>query len=61
MDSQYTLVAHCICVGCLINPSTISAFTMGDNSTALHRFVVILNPLCEQTQKYTILFEVRTF
>ena len=58
MDSQYTLVAHRICVGRLANPSTISAFTMGDNSTALHRFVVILDPLSEQAQKYTSLFEV---
>jgi UDP-glucose:glycoprotein glucosyltransferase len=60
MNSQYTLVAHRICVGCLAlaNPSTISAFTMGDNSTALHRFVLILDPLSEQAQKYTSLCEV---
>ena len=58
IDSQHTLVAHRICNGCPINLSTISAFTMGDNSTALHRFVVIVDPLSEQTQKYTSLFEV---
>lgn len=55
MDSQYTLVAHCICVACLINLSTISAFTMGDNSTALYRFVVILNPLRTDAEIYNSL------
>lgn len=60
MDSQYRLVPHRICVDCLAlaNPSTISAFTVGDNSTALHRFVVVVDPLSEQAQRYTSLFEV---
>jgi UDP-glucose:glycoprotein glucosyltransferase len=45
----------------LTNPtSSISAFTVGDNSTALHYFAVILDPLSEQAQKYTSLFEVFT-
>ncbi|KAH8978341.1 UDP-glucose:glycoprotein glucosyltransferase-domain-containing protein [Lactarius akahatsu] len=37
--------------------SQYTAFTIGDNTTALHRFVVILDPLSEQAQKYTSLFE----
>ncbi|KAF8268079.1 UDP-glucose:Glycoprotein glucosyltransferase-domain-containing protein [Lactarius quietus] len=37
--------------------SQYTAFTVGDNTTALHRFVAILDPLSEQTQKYTSLFE----
>jgi UDP-glucose:glycoprotein glucosyltransferase len=39
---------------------TTSAFTIGDSATALHRFAVILDPLSEQAQKYTSLFEVFT-
>jgi UDP-glucose:glycoprotein glucosyltransferase len=58
MDDQYTCVVHRPCIGCLANTSTISAFTLGDNATALHRFVVILDPLSEQAQKFTSLFEV---
>jgi hypothetical protein len=38
--------------------STISAFTVGDNTTTLHRFVAILDPLSEHEQKCTSLFEV---
>ena len=37
-----------------------SAFSIGDTTTALHRFAVILDPLSEQAQKYTSLFEVFT-
>ena len=37
-----------------------SAFSIGDTATALHRFAVILDPLSEQAQKYTSLFEVFT-
>ncbi|KAI9428853.1 UDP-glucose:glycoprotein glucosyltransferase-domain-containing protein [Lactarius indigo] len=40
-----------------IMESQYTAFTIGDNTTALHRFVVILDPLSEQAQKYTSLFE----
>jgi hypothetical protein len=39
---------------------SISAFTIGDNTTALHHFAIILDPLSEQAQKYTSLFEVFT-
>ena len=38
----------------------VSAFTIGDTTTALHRFAVILDPLSEQAQKYASLFEVFT-
>ncbi|THH10819.1 hypothetical protein EW146_g8252 [Bondarzewia mesenterica] len=37
--------------------SEYSGFEMGDNSTALYRFVVVLDPLSEQAQRYTSLFE----
>jgi UDP-glucose:glycoprotein glucosyltransferase len=39
---------------------TVRAFTVGDETTALHRFAVVLDPLSEQAQKYTSLFEVFT-
>ena len=39
---------------------SISAFTIGDNTSALHHFAVILDPLSEQAQRYTSLFEVFT-
>lgn len=39
---------------------SISTFTIGDNTSALHHFAVILDPLSEQAQKYTSLFEVFT-
>ncbi|KAI0266194.1 UDP-glucose:glycoprotein glucosyltransferase-domain-containing protein [Gloeopeniophorella convolvens] len=34
-----------------------TAFTIGDNTTSLHRFAVILDPLSEQAQRYTSLFK----
>jgi UDP-glucose:glycoprotein glucosyltransferase len=37
--------------------SQYTAFTIGDNTTALHHFAVILDPLSEQAQRYTSLFE----
>jgi len=37
--------------------SQYTAFTIGDNTTALHYFAIILDPLSEQAQKYTSLFE----
>lgn len=44
----------------LLKFSILSAFSIGDMTTALHRFAVILDPLSEQAQKYTSLFEVCT-
>ena len=35
-----------------------SSFTIGDNSTALYHFGVIVDPLSESAQKWTSLFEV---
>jgi UDP-glucose:glycoprotein glucosyltransferase len=60
MDDQYTFVIYRPRVDCLADLKLypVSAFTVGDNTTALHRFVVILDPLSEQAQKYTSLFEV---
>ena len=38
----------------------MSTFTIGDDTTTLHHFAAILDPLSEQAQKYTSLFEVFT-
>ena len=38
-----------------------SGFSIGDNSTAIYHFGVLLDPLSEVAQKYTSLFEVRDF
>jgi hypothetical protein len=58
MDSQYTYVIRD--PHGLINRLrfSISSFTIGDNVTALLHFAVILDPLSEQAQRYTSLFEV---
>jgi UDP-glucose:glycoprotein glucosyltransferase len=58
MDDQYTFVIFALVSVAWLTLYPVSAFTMGDNTTALHRFVVILDPLSEQAQKYTSLFEV---
>ena len=64
-ESKLQVNGQSIYVGCSCSPRvdswlifSISAFTVGDNTTALHHFAVILDPLSEQAQKYTSLFEV---
>ncbi|KAI9511020.1 UDP-glucose:glycoprotein glucosyltransferase-domain-containing protein [Russula earlei] len=37
--------------------SRYTAFTVGNNASALHHFAVILDPLSDQAQRYTSLFE----
>ena len=36
-----------------------SAFSIGDNTTALYHFGVLVDPLSEVAQKWSSLFEVR--
>jgi UDP-glucose:glycoprotein glucosyltransferase len=57
MDCQYTyVIRNPESIKCL--QYSISSFTIGDNVTALHHFAIILDPLSEQAQRYTSLFEV---
>jgi hypothetical protein len=58
MDSQYTYVVCDLCGSINLYGFSNSSFTIGNNVTALHHFAVILDPLSEQAQRYTSLFEV---
>ena len=64
LGSAYTYVlvlSHGFFPRTLIPYARNSGFSIGDNNTAIYHFGVLLDPLSEAAQKFTSLFEVRSF
>jgi hypothetical protein len=57
MDDQYTFVVYRPCVGCLANPYTYQRVYCGRQYDGVAPICRHFDPLSEQAQKYTSLFE----